>query len=301
MSILINLQHVTHYRYDRPVMLGPHLVRLRPAPHCRTQISGYSLEVAPSRHFLNWLQDPMGNWMARFVFTERTSEFSVGVDLLANLSPVNPFDFFIEPSATDFPFAYAEEFSEELAPYLSREPAGPLLSVFVASIAHEKQSIVEFLIALNQRLQREVRYLVRDEPGVLSTEETLASASGSCRDSAWLLVQILRQLGIAARFVSGYLIQLKPDEKAPDGPSGVTEDTAALHAWAEVYLPGAGWIGLDPTSGLLTAEGHVPLAATPHHRAAAPISGSVEPAKVDFSFSMKLTRVEQNPRTKQAN
>jgi uncharacterized protein (DUF2126 family)/transglutaminase-like putative cysteine protease len=296
MSILVSLQHTTSYRYDRPVMLGPQIVRLRPAPHCRTQVPSYSLKVTPAQHFVNWQQDPMGNWLARYVFPERASEFTIAVDLLADMSVINPFDFFIEPAATEYPFAYAGEFSEELAPYLSKEPAGPRLAAYLASVPRAKERTIDFLVALNQRLQREVRYLVRMEPGVQTTEETLTLCSGSCRDTAWLLVQILRHLGLAARFVSGYLIQLKPDLKSLDGPSGAAHDFTDLHAWAEVYLPGAGWIGLDPTSGLLTGEGHLPLAATPHYRAAAPISGGVEAAKVEFSFSMKLTRIDEKPR-----
>jgi len=296
MSVLASLQHSTRYHYDRPVMLGPQIIRLRPAPHTRTTIVSYSLKVTPREHFVNWQQDPMGNWLARFVFPERTDQFTIDVDLLADMSVINPFDFFVEPSATKFPFEYAGEFSEELAPYLNKEALGPRLKEFLCSIDRSEKNTVDFLVDLNQRLQQRVRYLVRMEPGVQTTEETLINASGSCRDTAWLLVQILRHLGLAARFVSGYLIQLKPDVKSLDGPSGATQDFTDLHAWSEVYLPGAGWIGLDPTSGLLTGEGHIPLAATPHYRAAAPISGGVEAAKVDFNFSMKLTRVDEKPR-----
>ncbi|HZO44919.1 MAG TPA: transglutaminase family protein [Xanthobacteraceae bacterium] len=296
MSILVSLQHVTRYRYDRPVVLGPQIVRLRPAPHCRTRIPSYSLKVTPAEHFVNWQQDPNGNWLARFVFPEPTTEFSVSVDLLADMSVINPFDFFVEPSAKDFPFAYSSEFDEELAPYLVKEAPGPLLRKFVASIPREKQNIVDFIVALNQRLQQEIRYLVRMDPGVQTPEETLSLASGSCRDTAWLLVHVLRHIGLASRFVSGYLIQLIPDLKSLDGPSGATSDFTDLHAWTEVYLPGAGWIGLDPTSGLLCGEGHLPVAATPHYRAAAPITGGVGPAKVEFAFEMKIARINEKPR-----
>ena len=296
MSIRVKLLHETRYRYDRAVTLGPQLIRLRPAPHCRTPVPSYSLKVTPRLHFVNWQQDPVGNWLARFVFPERTTEFSITVDLIADMSVINPFDFFIEPAAIEYPFVYAAEFNEELAPYLNCETTGRRLSNFLASVDRTPRPTVDFLVGLNQRLQREIRYVVRMEPGVQTPDETLEKASGSCRDSAWLLVQILRHLGLAARFVSGYLIQLKPDTAALDGPSGAAEDFTDLHAWAEVYLPGAGWIGLDPTSGLSCGEGHLPLAATPHYRAAAPISGAVDAVKVDFNFAMRLTRIDEKPR-----
>ena len=296
MSILASLYHLTRYRYDRPVALAPQVIRLRPAPHCRTRIESYSLKVTPAQHFVNWQQDPNGNWLARFVFAEKTREFTITIDLIADMAVINPFDFFVEPFAETFPLAYPAEFAEELAPYLDAEPAGPRLAAFLASIPRERENTVDVLVGLNQRLQREIRYLTRMESGVQTPEQTLAASAGSCRDSAWLQVQILRHLGLAARFVSGYLIQLRPDARPLDGPAGAAQDFADLHAWAEAYVPGAGWIGLDATSGLLCAEGHLPLAATPHFRAAAPISGSVEPSQATFSFEMKVARIAEKPR-----
>ena len=285
MSILVGLRHVTRYDYDRPVSLGPQIVRLRPAPHCRTRIASYALNVTPAGHFVKWQQDPHGNFLARFVFPERTQEFSVTVDLLADLEAINPFDFFVEPYAEAWPFALPPELHEDLAAFLEPEPAGPRLKQFLQSIARDKRNSVDFLVDLNRRLHHMVRYLSRMEAGVLTPEETLAAGAGSCRDTAWLLVQILRHLGLPARFVSGYLIQLHPEVKPPEGSE---RDLTGLHAWAEVYLPGAGWVGLDPTSGLLCGEGHLPVAATRHYRSAAPIAGSVEPTEVRFSFDVKI-------------
>jgi uncharacterized protein (DUF2126 family) len=295
-SIHVALNHVTHYRYDRLITLSPQLVRLRPAPHTRTRILAYSLQVEPAEHFVNWQQDPEANFLARLAFPERTRELRITVDLVAEMAVLNPFDFFLEPYAQQFPFAYEPGEQRELAPYLARLPATRLFAGYLESILRTNRSVVDFLVDLNMRLSRDVRYLIRMQPGVQTPEETLDKCSGSCRDSAWLLVQLLRHLGLAARFVSGYLIQLTPDVKSLDGPAGPPADFTDLHAWCEVYLPGAGWIGLDPTSGLLAGEGHIPLACTPEPSSAAPVTGLVEECEVEFQHSMSVQRIWEAPR-----
>ncbi len=296
MSIKAAVYHLTHYKYDRPVFLQPQIIRLQPAPHSKTKVLSHSLRVSPSLHFVNVQQDPYGNFLTRFVFPEPVTELKIEVDLVADMTVYNPFDFFVEESAETWPFQYPEDLRDDLAIYMKPEPAGPLLSQFLASIDRTPQNTVTFVTGLNTRLQQMTSYIVRMETGVWSPEETLGNGKGSCRDSSWLLVNTLRHLGFAARFVSGYLIQLKPDLVSLDGPAGTDHDFTDLHAWCEVYLPGAGWIGLDPTSGLLTGESHVPLAATPHYRNAAPISGFASYAEVDFAFDMKVTRVAEHPR-----
>src|SRR6266481_2483340 len=296
MSIHIALNHVTHYRYDRLAGLSPQVVRLRPAPHCRTRILSYSLQVQPAGHFINWQQDPQANYLARLVFPDQTRELRIEVDLVAEMSVINPFDFFLTPYAEQFPFKYESGERRELVPYLVKAPATPLVESYLARISRERCRTIDFVVGINQRVAQDVRYLIRLEPGVQLPEETLAKRSGSCRDSAALLVQLLRHFGLAARFVSGYLVQLTPDVKSLDGPSGTEIDFTDLHAWCEVYLPGAGWIGLDPTSGLLAGEGHIPLACTPEPSAAAPVSGGVDECETSFEHRMSVQRVWEAPR-----
>jgi uncharacterized protein (DUF2126 family) len=295
-SIHVALHHLTTYTYDRPVEMGPQSIRLRPAPHSRTPILSYALKISPEGYFINWQQDPHGNYLARVVYQEPVRSFQVEVDLVAEMSVQNPFDFFLEPEADQFPFAYAPELRRELEAYLEPDPAGPLLQAWLAAVPRAPRQTIDFLVDLNHRLQQDVEYLIRMEPGVQTCEDTLRLKRGSCRDTGWLLAEILRHLGLAARFVSGYLVQLTADVKSLDGPSGPERDFTDLHAWTEVYLPGAGWVGLDPTSGLFAGEGHIPLAATPRPQSAAPITGTLGEAKVDFAFDMTVTRIFESPR-----
>jgi uncharacterized protein (DUF2126 family)/transglutaminase-like putative cysteine protease len=296
MSIKVALTHTTTYEYDRPVKLAPHVVRLRPAPHGRTPIQSYSLRIEPEEHFLNWQQDAYANWHARLVFPTPTTKFSVTVDLVADMVAINPFDFFLEDSCEDVPFDYPKDQQKDLRPYLKKFGRGKAFRDFADSIPSQSGRTIDWLVALNGYLSSKIAYTIRMEPGVQSPSVTINKALGSCRDSAWLMVALLRDAGYAARFVSGYLIQLTADQKPIEGPAGPEDDFTDLHAWCEVYLPGAGWVGLDPTSGLFAGEGHIPLAATPEPVSAAAITGAHEKAEVTFSFDMSVKRIDEPPR-----
>ncbi len=296
MSILAALHHVTDYRYDRPIALGPQTIRLRPAPHTKAHVQSYALRVSPEGHFLNWQQDPFGNYLARTVFPEKTTHFRVEVDLVLEIRVFNPFDFFLEDSAMQVPFAYTPALRDELAPYLEIKEVDPVLMDYVLSIPDTPTPTVDYLVAFNQKVNRDLGYTLRMEAGVQTSAETLTLLQGSCRDMAWLACQVLRHKGLATRFVSGYSIQLKADVESLDGPSGVSQDVCDLHAWYEVYLPGAGWIGLDPTSGMFTGEGHIPLCCAPNPSSAAAITGTHEICETTFSHEMSVTRIYESRR-----
>ncbi|MDX9742336.1 MAG: transglutaminase family protein [Arcobacteraceae bacterium] len=296
MALKVVLSHKTHYNYDKKINLSPHIIRLRPAPHSRTPIEAYSLKIQPENHFINWQQDPFGNYMARIVFPEKTDKLHIDVEVLANMVTINPFDFFVEDSAKDYPFSYSETLQKELIPYLEIEDNSDLIKEFVATVDTRKMPIIDFLVALNQKIYTHLNYTIRLEPGVQTCEYTLGKKLGSCRDFSWLFVQVLRHLGLASRFVSGYLVQLTADVKSLDGPSGPEEDFTDLHAWTEVYVPGAGWIGLDSTSGLFAGEGHIPLACTPHYDSAHAIEGLSDKCEVTFEYENKVTRIFESPR-----
>jgi uncharacterized protein (DUF2126 family)/transglutaminase-like putative cysteine protease len=291
MSLRVALHHRTRYRYDKPVSLGPQVIQLRPAPHGRTPILSYSLTITPAGGLLNWQLDPFNNHVARLLLPGKTDEFTVEVELVAELAPFNPFGFVLEPGVQDYPFAYAPGLAKDLEPYLAAEPAGAQLQNFLRKLSSEKSGTIAFLLELNRRVRDEIEYVTRLDPGIQTCEQTLGQRKGSCRDSAWLLVQILRHLRIAARFVSGYLIQMAGDTK-PKDPGNPQNDSAAFHAWTEAFLPGAGWIGMDATSGLLAGEGHIPVVCTPNATRAAAIEGTVEPAKVELSYSMSVRRLD---------
>ncbi len=296
MAIRVGLSHNTEYTFDREVSLFPHIIRLRPAPHTRTPIESYSLKISPDNHFLNWQQDPFGNYLARLVFPEKSDHLKIEVNMVAKLTVINPFDFFIEEGYDEYPFSYSDKLKKDLKAYLEITDDGPLIQSMLEKVDLSSQTTNDFLVQVNQLVNRSLNYEIRMHPGVQSCEETLTRKSGSCRDFSWLMVQLFRHLGIASRFVSGYSVQLAPDEKPLEGPGGVSADVTDLHAWTEVYIPGAGWVGLDSTSGLMASEGHIPLACVPHYKSAAPIEGSTDVTEVEFDFSNTVTRLKEDPR-----
>lgn len=296
MALKVVLSHKTHYKYDKYISLSPHIIRLRPAPHSRTPIESYSLKITPKNHFINWQQDPFGNYLARIVFPEKVKEFGIDVEIIADLITINPFDFFVEQSAEKYPFKYSDELQKELIPYLEITDDGKKLKKFIQSLDLSERPINDFLVYLNTEIYKYLNYTIRLESGVQTCEITLDKKLGSCRDYAWLFVQVLRHIGLAARFVSGYLVQLKADVESLDGPSGPTEDFTDLHAWTEVYIPGAGWLGLDSTSGLFAGEGHIPLACTPSFESAHAIEGLSDKCETEFEYSNTVTRIFESPR-----
>ena len=187
MSIHVALTHRTAYRYDRAVLAGPQTIRLRPAPHARTSILSYALAITPKPHFLNWQQDPQGNFLARVVFPEKITHFGVTVDLVADLATVNPFDFFLEPEAENWPFAYDHILDNELAPFRRTDPPGKLLAALIAEVPRTEQRMVDKLVALNRVIQERISYIVRLEPGVWTPEQTLTAGKGSAgiRPGCW--------------------------------------------------------------------------------------------------------------------
>jgi len=287
-SVRVAIEHRTVYRFDRPVRLGPHVVRLRPAPHARTPVTGYALTVRPQGHRITWQQDPFGNHTARVVYPEPVAELDITVDLVADLTTINPFDFYLDQDVERWPFTYDEDTLRDLGPFLAQDPS-PAVDAWAAAYPRDEQSTIGFLIDINSRLAGDITYETRLEIGVQTPDETLDRSIGSCRDTAWLLVQLLRRLGVAARFASGYLVQLQGSNG--EGPE---TDVTDLHAWAEAYIPGAGWIGLDATSGLLAGEGHIPLCCTSSPQGAAPISGTSE-LPGTMTFSNTVTRVHEDP------
>jgi uncharacterized protein (DUF2126 family)/transglutaminase-like putative cysteine protease len=299
-AVRLLIQHRSRYTYPRPALLGPQVIRLRPADHARARIESYTLAIEPE-HRLHWQRDPHGNHVARATFKagQTTTALDILVEMTADISPVNPFDFFVDDRAKTLPFTYPDRLDAELAPFLDTGDPAYRMGRKATDLLQElpwSGDTIDVLIKLNSTVRERIAYVIRDEPGVWTPEETLANGRGSCRDVAVLLIALMRSRGIAARFASGYLVQLADEGMIPDEPKGVDRDVVDLHAWAEAYVPGAGWIGFDATSGLLCGEGHIALACTASPLAAAPVDGTSDVGATDVQFSTMIARLGHEAR-----
>lgn len=293
------LQHRSRYRYAEPALLGTHVLRLHPAAHAKATIETYRLGCEQAER-IRWVLDPHGNRVAQLTFAdERQRELDIQVEMAVEIRPINPFDFRIDHGCEELGFRYPSEYRGELEPFLQLDdPAYEMGPRFEAMLAELPKSggIVEALVAFNQGVRSAIAYVIREEAGVWTPEQTLVQGRGSCRDVAVLLVALLRRRGVAARFVSGYLIQVADEGMLPDLPKGLDRDVADLHAWAEAYIPGAGWIGLDATSGLFASEGHIPLACAATPALAAPLRGTADLRAESVEFSLGVARLGHEPR-----
>ncbi|WP_207421146.1 transglutaminase family protein [Desertivirga brevis] len=274
--------HTTSYSYSNDVFLSPQTLRLKPTSHIHAVIKDYKLSCQPQPKSIHWLQDAFGNSLARIIFPGSLNSLTINISFNIEPKDFDPFDFYLEDYAMTFPFNYEPETRKALCAYFEIADSGPFLKLFLEGLNLKDISTVNFLVQTNKSVFQNIAYTEREEAGVQTCEDSLSGKTGSCRDVAWLLVQVFRHLNIAARFVSGYLLE---------SGEGIT-DRISLHAWTEVFLPGAGWIGLDPTTGLFAGPGHIPLAVSSNPSDAAPISGRVSECKSTLSFSSTIERLQ---------
>ncbi|MFT8550349.1 MAG: transglutaminase family protein [Acetobacter okinawensis] len=277
MSSHVTLLHRTCYRYDRPVSMGPQTIRLRPMQASRTPIESYGLHISPKGSQLRWERDSCGNDVACVGFSDRLTHFDIEVSLVADMTVYDPLlQTSSDDACEDLPLAH----------YLNQADCAPEVMDFLADCPKSAgEDALEDMMALNEAIASRVAYQRRLEPGIWSPEQTLRNGSGSCRDSAWLFVNMARCRGYAARFVSGYLIQSAP---TAEGAELLTGD---LHAWTQIFIPERGWMGFDTTSGLLACEGHIPLAVAAMPENAAPVSGLLDRCEATFDVSMQVERL----------
>lgn len=292
----LHVRHSSRWTYPTPAALGPHLIRLRPASHATVSVADYTLDVAPLGA-VRWQRDPAGNHVGRLTWPTGMSSdaLEITVRFDCDVHTVNPFDFLVDAECAVAPFAYPEAWQRDLAAYLDRSPAwlkgGDALQSLLDVLPSDGDT-VQLLVDLTVGVHRHIAYIVREEPGIWTPADTLARRQGSCRDSAVLLMAVLRARGLASRFVSGYLVELANEAPVLGAISPVSSDRVALHAWVEVYLPGAGWIGVDATSGLLCGEGHIPLACASAPALAAPVEGTSDMTASSVTFTMALERLD---------
>ena len=282
MTLRLALTHRIESRFDQPVLPSTHWLRLRPAPHTRARVEAYSLRVEPGAHFINWLRDPYENHLARLDLPQPTSHLTLTVEVILELAVSDPFDFLVESFASSAPFEYPEQLRKELTPYLAPGASGPRFAAWLAQLDRRPRYVIEFLDTINRAVQERIAVEATVRAGAIDVEALLASSRGAPWELAWLLTLSLRGVGLAARFVSGYRIIA--------GPATAAAAAASLHAWSEVFLPGAGWVGLDPATALFTNEHYVPLAGVPDPLGALPWVGDRE-ARTEWQQEAVTARV----------
>lgn len=267
--MLYQVSHQTTYSYSQPVYLKPHLLRLCPRSDRFTQVHDFSLAIYPQPQGRSDFVDLDGNNLIKLWFNNPTQQLNIQILAKVETSCTNPFDYLLEPWANTIPFDYSRSLYTQLKPYLQsyssvRDSKAVELAQEIA-IATEGNTL-NFLFALNQRIYQDCEYIVRDTGSPFPAGITWKRKQGSCRDYTVLFMEVSRAMGIAARFVSGY----------QEGDANMSND---LHAWVEVYLPGACWRGYDPTLGLVVSDRHIPLAASAIPQYAAPVTGSIVPVQ----------------------
>jgi transglutaminase-like putative cysteine protease len=279
-----HIDHTTDYTYDEPVTLQPHTIRLRPRSDSAQTLESFSLTVTPTPEGQSYITDLDGNDLIKVWFgKEPTQTLTIRTESQVNTHCTNPFNFLLEPWANHLPIDYPASLLAQLKPYLAGHQLGysdsldPVAAQFAQEIWFKVNgNPASFLFELNDQIYKECKHLIRDTGDPFPPGITWTQKAGSCRDFSVLFMEVCRAIGLAARFVSGY------QEGDPDNPE------RHLHAWAEVYLPGAGWRGYDPTQGLAVSDRHISLVASSYSRYAAPVTGAISPGGVQSNISYQL-------------
>jgi transglutaminase-like putative cysteine protease len=262
----LNITHVTEYVFATYVTLQPHRLLLRPRESHTLRIESSNLVIHPA-HTIRWQRDALDNSVAIVDFLMASDHVRIASEVSVRMFEDAPLDFVMEDYAVTYPFDYAREEEPDLAAFRQSVHVQdrPVVSEWIASLGCSRGPIETFVLLdrMNRDIASAFSYQAREEPGVQSPALTLSSRQGSCRDFAALFIEACRYLGLASRFVSGYL-----------DISATSNGNASTHAWAEVYLPGPGWKGFDPTSGVLTDNRHIPVAVARHPEAVPPVAGS---------------------------
>lgn len=292
----LHIEHLTQHIYERPVSFSDHALFLRPLDSHRRHVGRFEVATTPAAT-QRWVRDAYGNLVLRCNFglsESKVLEFKTRIEV--EVAEDNPFDFILESHATAYPFSYREPDLSSLKSYLdTKAGAGAFRALDwfykVVPSPSGHSDVVQFLSELNEAIRREINYIRRDEEGIQNPDTTIDLGSGSCRDMAVLFISILRQLGFAARFCSGYLYDPPVGE---GGEHAFNRAVGSMHAWAEVYLPGAGWKGFDPTNGILANGFFIPCGVSHDPQNVNPIQGSYfsnTPVASSMEVNLQMERI----------